>query len=166
MALLQRNEFGIKNIGQSTTVPDNDVAKLMYYLNCVCFSIDCNDDPNIRRLTNYSNWSSLSVDEQKQLLVLCYAFSPDVFDNKVFFQSDALCQNSSNKFYEISQVRHQVLAVSSIIVAGRARQVNKIMTYKMSWMRLYYIEPMQGLARRLSGQEKQRQRQSSACIIS
>ncbi|CAF4968680.1 unnamed protein product [Rotaria sp. Silwood1] len=166
MALLQRNEFGIKDIGQSVTVPDNDVAKLMYYLNCVCFSIDCNDDPNIRRLTNYSNWSSLSVDEQKQLLVLCYALSPDVFDNKVFFQSDALCQNSSNKFYEISQVRHQVLAVSSIMVAGRARQVNKIMTYKMSWMRLYYIEPMQGLARRLGGQERQRRRESSRCVIS
>ncbi|CAF2952854.1 unnamed protein product [Rotaria sp. Silwood2] len=166
MALLQRNEFGIKDIGRSVTVPNNDVAKLMYYLNCVCFSIDCNDDPDIRRLTNYSNWSSLSVDEQKKLLVLCYALSPDVFENKVFFQSDALCQNSSNKFYEISQVRHQVLAVSSIVVAGRARQVNKIMTYKMSWMRSYYLDPMQGLARRLGEQERQRRRESSRCVVS
>ncbi|CAF2896074.1 unnamed protein product [Rotaria sp. Silwood2] len=166
MAFLQRNEIGIKDIGRSVTVPGNDVAKLMYYLNCVCFSIDCNDDPDIRRLTNYDNWSSLSVDEQKKLLVLCYAFSPDVFDNKVFFQSDALCQNSSNKFYEISQIRHQVLAVSTIVVAGRARQVNKIMTYTMSWMRLYYLEPMQRLAKRLADQQPQRQRQSSTCIIS
>ncbi|CAF1508059.1 unnamed protein product [Rotaria magnacalcarata] len=166
MAFLQSNQIGVKDIGRSVSIPENDVAKLMYYLNCVCFSVDCNDDPDIRRLTNYNNWSNLTVDEQKRLLVFCYTLSPDVFDNKVFFQNDALCQNSSNKFYEISQLRHQVFAVSTIVVAGRARQVNKIMVYKLSWIRFYYLEPMQRLAQRFTAQQRQNQRTSSACTIS
>jgi hypothetical protein len=118
----------------------------MYYFNCVCITVSCDDDPEIRCFTNYRNWSRLSIDEQKRLLVLCYALSPDVFEDKVFFQSDALCQGSSNRFYEISQVRHQVLAVLTIIVAGRTRQVNKIMAYTMSWMHYCCIQPMQELS--------------------
>jgi hypothetical protein len=177
MALIQRNEIGFKEFGSDVSVAENDVAKLMYYLNCVCITVNCNDDPEIRRFTNYRNWSNLSVDDQKKLLVLCYALSPDIFEDKVFFQSEALCRGSPNRFYEISQVRHQFLVVSTIVVAGRARQVNKIMTYTMSWMHYCYLQPMQGLARHLSEQDRQRQlpqqrqppqrrqRESSGCTI-
>jgi len=155
MALaFQRNEIDIERTGRSVTVPNNDVARLMYYLNCVCNTIDCNDDPDIQRFTNYHNWSYLSSEEQKALLVVCYAFSPDVFDDKVFFHSDALCGNSSNEFYTINQVRSQLFAVESIIIAGRQRQVNKIMTYKMSWMKTYYYDPMQRLVSRLGNSSR------------
>lgn len=156
-----RQEIGIKKTGESTTVPDNDIARLMYYLKCVCTTIDCNNEPEIRRFTNYSNWSSLSIDEQKQLVILCYTLSPDVFDDKVFFQSDVLCGNSGNEFYEISQVRNQILAAQSIVIAGQTRRVNKTMTYKMSWMRRNYLEPMQRQAQRLGTKKK-----SSSCVIS
>jgi hypothetical protein len=158
LALLQRNEIDFREFGSDATVAEDDVAKLMYYLNCVCIAVNYNDDPDMHRFINYHDWSELSIDEQKQLLVLCYALSPDIFDDKVFFQSDALCQGSSNRFYEINQVRHQILVVQSIIVAGRARQVNKIMAYTAAWMEYCYIQPMQGLTRRLTGQIRPLQR--------
>lgn len=161
MALSYRqNEIGIKRTGRPVTVPESDVGKLMYYLNCVCTTIECNDEPQIRRFTNYSNWRSLSVDEQKQLVVLCYTFSPDIFDGKVFFQHDALCMDSSNTFYEISQVSSQLVAVQSIIIAGRTRRVNQIMTYKMSWMQKYYLEPMRRQAQRFG-----KNKSSKSCTI-
>lgn len=162
MALsLGNHEIGVKRTGQSVTVANNDTAKLMYYLNCVCSTIECNDDPQIRRFTNYSNWSSLSTDEQKQLVVLCYTFSPDLFDDKVFFQSDALCLNSENEFYEISQVSNQLVVARSIAIGGQTRRVNKIMTYKMSWMQTNYLGPMRRQAQ-CFGQKKR----SSGCVIS
>ncbi len=148
MAFIQRNQFGFKDVGHKVTVPNNDVAKLMYYFSCVCSAIECDMTPQMRRLANYSNYANISIQEVRQLLALCYTFSPDVFDDKVFFQSDALCGNSSNKFYEISQVSNQLLAVSSIIIAGQTRRVNQIMTYKMSWMEKNYVEPMLRLVRR------------------
>lgn len=158
MALIRSNEIGVREYGNEVSVEENDVAKLMYYLNCVCRSINCNDDREIRRFTDYHHWADLSVDDQKRLLVLCYTFSPDVFDDKVFFQSEALCRGAPNRLYEISQVRHEVLAVSNIVVAGRSRQVNKIMAYTMPWMHYCYIQPMKGLAERLSQQERPRPR--------
>jgi hypothetical protein len=148
-AYFQTNELGIKRTGVFTSVPSNNVARLMYYLQCVCTAVECEEDSDIQRFTNYRNWSNLSFDEQKVLLALCYTFSPDVLDDKVFFHSDALCGDSMNEFFEISQVRHQLFAAESIIIAGRTREVNKIMTYKMAWMRTYYVDPMQGLVARL-----------------
>lgn len=149
MALvLGKNDVGVKRTGQAVQVPNNDVAKLMYYLSCVCVSIEANDEPEIRRFTDYMNWHRLSNDEVKQLVVLCYTLSPDVFEGKVFFQSDELCFDFSNEFYEISQVQSRIVAAQSIVIAGRTKRVNKIMTYKFSWMRNNYLEPMRNLAER------------------
>jgi hypothetical protein len=162
MAFIQRKEIDVKEYGNDVTVAENDVAKLMYYLNCVCRVVDCKDDRELGRFIDYHNWASLSITDQKRLLALCYTFSPDVFEDKVFFQSETLCRGAPNRLYEISQVRHQVLAVSNIIVAGRDRQVNKIMAYTMPWMHYVYLQPMKGLIESLSqqesGQGRQRQR--------
>ena len=38
---LRRKELGVQRVGQNVSVPDNDVAKLMHYLSCVCNAIDC-----------------------------------------------------------------------------------------------------------------------------
>ncbi|CAM4751793.1 unnamed protein product [Rotaria magnacalcarata] len=106
--------------------------------------------PQMNRLSNYNNWRYLSADEIRQLIALCYVFSPDVFEDKVFFNSPALCGNSSNKFYEISQVRNQLLAVSSIVIAGQSRRVNKIMVYKRTWMMENFANPILRLVQRYS----------------
>ncbi|CAF3428789.1 unnamed protein product [Rotaria socialis] len=127
MAMIQANRIGIKDVGSTANVPNNDIAKLMYYFKCVCGAIECNMTPQMNRLSSYNSWRYLSADEIRQLIALCYVFSPDVFEDKVFFNSPALCGNSSNKFYEISQVRNQLLAVSSIVISGQSRRVNKIM---------------------------------------
>lgn len=155
-----KDQIEVKKTGQRITVADNDIAKLMYYLQCVCTTIECNDEPEIRRFTNHSNWRSLSVDEQRQLVLFCYTFSPDMFEGKVFFQNDALCMDCSNEFYEISQISNQLVAAQSIIIAGRTRRVNNIMAYKMSWMRNNYLEPMRRQAQRFG-----KKKPTSNCII-
>jgi hypothetical protein len=167
MAYLQHNQFGIKDISVNANVPQNDIARLMYYLNCVCSSIEYNDN-NISRYRKYNNWAQLFNEDLRLLVVICYTLSPDLFDNKVFFHSDALCGNDSNKFYEINQVSHQLLAVESIVIAGRSCRVNKIMTYKMSWMQTYYLNPMRNLARRFNNQNQTPapKSRSSTCVIS
>ncbi len=67
----------------------------------------------------------------------------------------------TNEFYEISQVSNRLVAVQSIVIAGRTRRVNKIMTYKMYWMQFYYLEPMRRQAQRFSQKKR-----SSRCVIS
>jgi hypothetical protein len=147
--VFQRNEVGIEATGQVTTVPDNDVAHLMYYLKCLCDAIECDDDPNIRRFTNYRNWESLSFEEQKLLVALCEKWNPGALKN-VFVHNDELCGDSDNEFYTISQVKDRIVASESIVIAGRERHVSQIMTYTMRWMRRNYYDPIQQFKARLS----------------
>ncbi|CAF1256340.1 unnamed protein product [Didymodactylos carnosus] len=149
MAFMQTTGYDIKATGLTVNVPNNDVARCMYYLSCVCNIIECDDD-DIKRYCNYQNYWKLSDEEDKLVFVLCARLKPSLFDDKCMFQSDALCGDSANEFYEIGQVRNQVFAVSSVLIAGRTRRVNKIMTYKLSWMKKNYYDPMMRLANRFN----------------
>lgn len=161
MAYFQQNKYGFKDTSVNANVPNNDVARLMYYFNCVCSAIQYNDT-DVSRYRNYQNWSYLSSEEIRVLLVLCLTISPDVLDNKVFFHSDALCGNSPNRFFEISEVSNQLLAVESIVIAGRRCRVTSIMTYKMSWMHTNYINPI----KRVAAQYGRNSSRTSSCTIS
>ena len=154
MALFFRDQFSLRPTSSRATVPDNDLARVMYYLNCVFTAIEYKDQ-DVRKFRDYHNWSLLNNAEQRMVLVLALAFSPDEFDGKVFFHSDKLCGDSSNKFYELSQVRNQVLAVQSILVAGQTRQVKKIMTYTMFWIQNNYVNPVKRLAAQFEAQRQQ-----------
>ncbi len=55
------------------------------------------------------------------VLILALAFDPRELDGKV----RPTYAYTGNKFYEFSQIRHQLL------VAGQTRQVKKIMTYNV-----------------------------------
>jgi hypothetical protein len=166
MAMYQQSNYGIRETGTTASVPNNDVARCMYYIKCVCSVIDCND-ANILRYTNYQNYWVLSDAEDEIVYKLCLALSPDKFEDKVFFDSDAMCGSSGNNFFEISQVRNRFGVVGSIVIAGRTRQVTSIMTYKMSWMRTNYLGPMSRLADRFNPERRlMRALQESDCTIS
>ncbi|CAF2394748.1 unnamed protein product [Rotaria sp. Silwood2] len=110
----------------------------------------------------------MSDQEDRLIFLLAATLSPDELEDKVFFNAPALSPDSNNTFYEIGQVRRQLVIVQSIVIAGQSRQVKKIMAYKQVWMRAYYYEPMQRLANRFRA-EKQRQEalmRSTACTIS
>ena len=90
----------------------------MYYLNCVFTAIEYKNQ-DVRKDRGYHNWSLLNNAGQRMVLMLAIVLSSDEFDRKVFFHSDELCGDSGNKFYEFSQVRHQLLTVQSILVADK-----------------------------------------------
>jgi hypothetical protein len=124
----------------------------------------------MKQYTDYDNYRWLTPYQRQRVFILCKVMSPDEFEDKVFFESDALCGPSlRNQFYEVTKVRHQVVAAHSIIIAGQRRQVKKIMAYKQSWMQYCYYEPMRRLEYAFNQQRRQQiaeQVLSEACIIS
>ena len=160
MAVFMRERLGMERTGHAVTVPNNARAKLMYYLNCVCNVLQLNN-PNMRRMRNYSQYHTLSDTEETQLLYLAVLLSPDELIGKVFFPSDELCGDSNNEFYELSQVRNTFAVSSSVIIGGEQTRVAKIMTFKMSWMTNNYIEPIKYLDRR----RREREAASNSCVI-
>ena len=170
MAAFSTVDFDITPFGTTVTVPDADIARIMYYIDCVCTVIDYNDG-DIRRYRNYTNWANMSDQEDRLIFILALAMSPKDLDDKVFFNNPQLCGDSSNKFYEIGQVRRQVVVVQSIVIGGQQRQVKKIMAYTNTWIQRNYLIPMKNLIFRFSpeGQRQEairREMISQACTIS
>ena len=121
----------------------------MYYLNGA-YSVIQYNDINISRLCNYNNWSQLSTDEVRLLIVHCSTFSPDSLNNRLFFNFDAFYGNSSKKFFEISQVSDRLLIVQSIVVTAKTCRVNDIMTCKTSWMQNNYLNQIRNPTQQLN----------------
>ncbi|CAF1536252.1 unnamed protein product [Adineta ricciae] len=170
MPVIQNTSYDVKKFGRTVTIPDADIARIMYYIDCVCTVVDYNEN-NIQRYRNYSNWMNMSDQEDRIIFLMALALSPDELEDKVFFRNATLCDGSSNQFYEIGQVRNQLFIVQSVIIGGQSRQVKKIMAYTNEWMNRNYDEPMRALAYRFSpqGQREEAMRRaiiSEACVIS
>ena len=147
-AVIGSTQIHVKKTSSSCTVPDNPIAKLMYYFDCVCSCIEADDDYTTCRLRNYSNYSSLSSQEEAQLLILCLALSPDKLIGSIFIPaSDDDLDGSSNAFYELSAVSTRVLVSESLMVGGQQKRVRKIMKFKKSWVETYYINALHAIER-------------------
>ncbi len=151
MALLQRTRHELKETGSDASIPDNNIAKLMYYLNCICslLDLDLEDKPEIRRATDYKNYHRLNDDEIDKLLVLCILLSPDELEGKCIFQDDDLCGDCNNNFFKISEIKTSLLVSRSVLVGGESTEVQNIMVYKSRWMIEHYIGPIASFHRRL-----------------
>lgn len=166
MAVIGTNEYNFSMFGNLVTVPDADIAKIMYYIDCVCTAIEYNDN-NISRYRNYANWYNMSDEEDRLIFLLGLTLSPKELEDKVFFNSPALCPESSNQFYKIGQVQNRLLISSSIVIGGQTRRVNNIMAYKAVWMQKNYYQPMSRLINRFSpDSQRQAKSQSRSCVIS
>ena len=135
MALVGRTQLGLKPTGTTTTVPENPKAKLMYYLNCMAYVLNLdNEDVDIARLKDYqNNYLRLTDQETDLLIMLCgVVLKPDVLLNKCIFQSDALCGNACGKFYELEAVSDRLLVAGSVMVGGRTKRVSKILAFKVT----------------------------------
>ena len=148
-AVIGSTQIRVKKIGSSTTIPDNPIAKLMYYFDCVRSCIEADDDYTTRRLRNYNNYSSLTSQEQAQLLILCLALSPNKLIGSIFLpaRDDEDFDGGINHFYELSTVSTRVLVSQSLLVGGQQKRVRKIMKFKKSWIEKYYINPLRSLER-------------------
>ena len=142
---MERTEVGIRRAGHSVTVPDNPIAKLMYYLDCALCCVDDSNDSDLRRLRNYKNYSSLTYYEEDKVFILCLALSPDKLIGTIFIPNEEM--GKSNQFLELSAVSTNLLVSQSLLVGGQRKSVQKIMMFKKRWIENYYLNPLQSCQR-------------------
>ena len=160
-AFMGRTEVKVKETGHKVTVPNNDIARLMYYFHCVCCCIEPDDSSTISRLRDYKNYASLSSNEEAQLLALCLALSPEKLTGTIFHPATD-CGDFNNKFLELSAVKTNLLVTESLVIGGHRRKILKIMMYEKVWVEKYYINPLSSIERR---RRRPPPRQSDDCII-
>jgi hypothetical protein len=139
-----RLQVEVKDTTRPATVPDNPIAKLMYYFNCICCCIDADDSYNVRRFRNYSNYNNLTRQEKRQIFDLCTTLSPSKLDG-VIFHRERDCGQFSNRFLELNATRTGVIATESLLIGGQSKKIVKIMQYQDNWMEKYYHTPVREL---------------------
>lgn len=147
MAAAAAFSFDVENYGVSTVIPDDDIARLMYYLNCITVGIDLDilaDD-----LVAYKHYRLLSPARIALVVQCALELSPDEVIDKLIFRDDAgdVTRNLPNKFLNISAACSVVALDESVLIAGKVRKATKVMFFKSSWLKQYYIEPMARIAR-------------------
>ena len=155
MANFFGNRMGIKAIGQRTSVPDNDLARLMYYLSCVDTVIQYHE---IDRLTDYQNYDSLDVEDITVLLELVILFNPKfLVDKGIFILDESLLPNDlDNQFYQITDERIGIHINNEIMVSGRTVKVLKVMACDEEWIFRNYINPLKRAFNKEAGYERRR----------
>ena len=79
---LDFNSLNVEKIGRTVNVPNNDLARLMYYLNCVASVIQYEED---NKLTDYQNYHMLTKKEEDAVYGLAASFNPKIFMNADVF---------------------------------------------------------------------------------
>ena len=126
---------------QIIKIPDNPLAKLMYYLECICTVIDSDIE---KRYTNYNNYSLLTSLERKTVLKLVSKFNPKIMIELNLFkiEPDFVPIDKENEFYEITDEIFEGKINSEVIIEEVTMKVLKVMVCKQSWINKYFEEPI------------------------
>ena len=152
MATAASVSVNVTNTGVSVMVPDDDIARVMYYLNCVTVSLGLDilqDD-----LVDFRNYAWLSPMRIALVLKTALEFGPDEFIDKLIFRDDdgeIVNGSSGNEFCDISIACGLVSLQQDVVIAGKVQNVTKVMFFKSSWLETFYTGPMARAARLFSG---------------
>jgi len=130
----------VKDIDRTVTVPDNKLAKLMYYLACVFKVIQYDHNS---RFTDFQNYNLLSNEEEQTVLGLVALFNPKIMvDLSIFIVSSNLVPHDKpNEFYEITDDKIKVHVNSEVVIGGNVIKVLKVMACTKDWINRYYFNP-------------------------
>ena len=140
-SLNDNQSLDVKKSENATSVPKNNLARLMYYLDCVYAVIDVDFS---MKLTDYSSYDRLSKEEEDLVLSLATKFTPYIMlENYVFFVDSKYDLNSSsNDFYNLTDNNIKIRPYSQVMIGEVSRKVFKVMVCSKNWLEDYYYEPM------------------------
>ncbi len=84
----------------------------------------------------------LEISLSLQTQTASYKQRPNV-QTTVHFFSQELCQDSRNRFFELSAVQTRLAATDSIVIGGQTRRVQSIMVFKLGWIEDNWKKPME-----------------------
>jgi len=145
--------------GRNTTVhvnvPEDNLAKLMYYLNSVNTVLAGKPFPSY--LTDYASYRSKNKDTKKEIVLLAALFNPTELLGKVFHavsDSHPELRDFSNAFIELTAASRQFVVTEAFMVGGQRVQTASIMLCTADWLRNYWEWPMMALKGLLTKKKK------------
>ena len=123
------NRLKIEFTGNIVTVPNDNIAKLMYYLSCVASVIQYNLDYKLR---DYKNYFRLNPEEKTAVYTQAVKLNPKIFIEAGVFKvgSEFLRKGNMNEFIKITDERIGVHVNQELMIGGRSVRVLKILAFE------------------------------------
>ena len=135
-----------RNTSVSVTVPRDNLARLMYYLNSVNSVLAGSPFPSY--VTDYRNYDDASKSTKKEIVLLAALFNPNELLGKVFHavsDSHPQLQGSRNAFIEITAASRQFVVTEAFMVGGHRVQTASIMLCTADWLSTNWEQPIMAL---------------------
>ena len=138
------NQIQIRPFGVVADVPDNDVAKLIYYLSCVDTVINYNE---LDKICDYSNYNMLTLEDIDELINFALLLNPKIFisDGIFILDSNLLSKGKENKFYNIKDERISKKLNNEIVIGDKIVYVVKVMACNINWLNRIYYNPLKNI---------------------
>ena len=138
-ATLGMKNTTVRMFGNNVSIPNNPIAKLMYYLSCVTTVIQYEHSA----LTDFQNYHELSGEELVIVYNLAKLLNPSLFlQYGIFILNPNLVFDAYNQFYEITDETIGVHVNQEISIGGRLVKVLKLMACNRNWLSSFYFQPI------------------------
>ena len=143
------NSLLIERTGHKADVPDNKIAKLMYYLKCIRSLLPgFFDEEKYKNCFDYHKYDSISFTERHDIIDLALLFNPQILIKKqiiIVTDNEKLLNGMNNEFYKITDKRIGLHVNSEIFIGGKTINVMKVMVCKEYWLNKNYFQPFEPL---------------------
>ena len=132
--------------GYKVDVPENDIARLMYYLSCISTLINYSKKDD--KYTDYEHYSLLTARERLKLIELIALYNPKLFIDAgiIIIDTNLLPDGTTdNQFYEITDQRIGFHDKEEIMIDGKSMKILKIMACNTDWLNRNYICPLNNI---------------------
>ena len=141
-ATFAKKNIGLRAFGKRINVPNNPIARLMHYLDCVATVIDYHDC----KFSDFNDYDNLPVDLLETISQVGKILNPQLFiEAGIFIINQNLLFELDNQFYEITDETIGVHVNSEIIVGGKTVKVLKVMACNRRWLTTFYYNPMNAI---------------------
>ena len=141
------NSLLIERTGVKADVPDNKIAKLMYYLKCIRSLLPgFFDEEKYKNCFDYNKYDSISFTEKDYIIELALLFNPEILIKKqiiIVTDNEKLLNGTTNAFYKITDKRIGLHVNSEILIGGKIITVIEIMVCTQYWLNDNYFEPIE-----------------------
>ena len=140
---MQSGNFFIKNREiidetEEILVPNDDSAKLMYYLYCVSTVLDYD---GFGPFIDYKGYYLMPRELLGTLIKFALLFDPKLLiDARVFIEDPDL--DMVNRFYAIQDKTMNFNINDEITIGGITTRVQRVMAFKPSFLMIYYYSPL------------------------
>ena len=133
---MERPDLKMKLIETKNDVPNNNYAKLMYYLYCV-YTVVKNKAifKGCEGYTDYKNYNLLSKKDKETVMGLAILFNPNVMKSKSLFNvnPNILSEGISNQIFEATGLN---------LTPEEPRIEGRFMYCTESWFNFYFYDPI------------------------